>query len=49
MLAFLTLMNIVFAIFNFTTSKEVLDFAYCVAVFQVFVACIMAYLWGKTS
>ncbi len=49
MLAFLTLMNIVFAIFNFTTSKEVLDFAYCVAVFQVCAACFTAYVWGANS
>lgn len=49
MLAFLTLMNIVFAIFNFTVSEGTLDFAYCAAVFQIFVACFVAYAWGNNS
>lgn len=49
MLPFFTLMNIVFVVLNFTLSKEVLDFSYCVAVLQVCVACFMAYLWGANS
>ena len=49
MLPFFTLMNTLFAIFNFTVSEAVLDFAYCAAVFQIFVACFMAYLWGNDS
>lgn len=49
MLAFLTLMNIVFAIFNFTMSEEVLDFAYCVAIFNLLAACFIAFVWGANS
>lgn len=49
MLPFFTLMNIVFVVLNFTLSKEVLDFSYCVAVFQLFVACVTAYAWGANS
>lgn len=49
MLPFLTLMNIGFVIFNFTTSTEVLDFPYCVAIFNLLAACFIAYVWGANS
>lgn len=49
MLPFLTLMNIVFAVFNFTVSEGTLDLAYCAAVFQIFFACFLAYVWGNNS
>lgn len=49
MLPFLTLMNMVFVVLNFTLSKEVLDFSYCVAVFQVCAVCFTAYVWGANS
>lgn len=49
MLPFLTLMNMVFVVLNFTLSKEVLDFSYCAAVFNLLAACFTVYLWGSDS
>lgn len=49
MLPFLTLLNIVFVVLNFALSKEVFDFLFCVALFNLLVACFTTYVWVSNS